>query len=737
MFKKVWLLMLAFLLVLSPVLVSADTTETDKIQSEEANETQSETDQSDSDTSGEEDDEADEPTEEDTNTSEAKSEGEATKDAAESKDNTDEENADDDDSDKAADTEKNRTNEADQTAEEDAEADDQVDEEETITEENEEEEIQVLADDGEEDEDVEIDPSIIHGSANANNESPGGHGITYDFEKGYYVLDMQAGLGHRAFTDKEQDINNKWVAFALPNGIEVADELPSGVVSVPVAGHDGIAVKIPNIPAGKVTGEYVYPKIPLKGEVTNNDPVLNLYIYDVDIDSMQYENLGQVHGQRDISFSVMEANPQLDLHGSIAGEATFNSDKGYYMLDVTVMAQNQTDANVNDLYAGFALPEGVKVLENDDTPANIQPLELEDGTDALAVKLPELNTDTEREVSYQIPVTGVSAEVVEASTINVYKINGSYQPVGQFEGSISVDFSQMTEQWDFDAKAQIVKDYPGLDNGQFGLNFAFNASNLTIDDVDKVKVEFNVPEDITVHEPDEYTQGDAPDALKDFLDDNLANESLDIEWDGNTAIINLDTVNGASGYEGFFSAFGESSKALKELEGINVLVTLYQNGNETVKEINVPFDIVSHEGEDPSEEDDQNGDDEENGETPGKGEDGNNGNDDNNGSDNENNNNNDSDKNKGTNNNDGTDGDKKDKDKDKDDAHLEIGSKNDSSDDNDDDEVNISSTNDSGSGGWELPNTATNMFTFMLIGSILAIAGGALMFFRKKELTQE
>src|SRR5699024_4279150 len=364
MFKKVWLLMLAFLLVVSPVLVSADTTETNKNQSEEANDdTQGETNQSDSDTSGEEDDEADEPTEEDTNTSEAKSEDKATKEAPESENNSEEESADDDNSDQDADTEKDSTNESDQAAEDDDEVDDQVDEEETTTEEN-EEEIQVLEDEGEEDEDVELDPSIIHGSANANNESPGGHGITYDFEKGYYVLDMQAGLGHRAFADKEQDINNKWVAFALPNGIEVADELPSGVVSVPVAGHDGIAVKIPDIPAGKVTGEYVYPKIPLKGEVTNNDPVLNLYIYDVDIDSMQYENLGQVHGQRDISFSVMEANPQLDLHGSIAGEATFNSDKGYYMLDVTVKAQNQTDSNVNDLYAGFALPEGVKVLEN-------------------------------------------------------------------------------------------------------------------------------------------------------------------------------------------------------------------------------------------------------------------------------------------------------------------------------------------------------------------------------------
>src|SRR5699024_5459765 len=133
---------------------------------------------------------------------------------------------------------------------------------------------------------------------------------------------------------------------------------------------------------------------------------------------------------------------------------------------------------------------------------------------------------------------------------------------------------------------------------------------------------------------------------------------------GNTAIINLDTVNGASGYEGFFSAFGVSSKALKDLEGINVLVTLYQNGDETVKEINVPFEIVSHEGEEPGDGDD-NGDDEENGETPGKDEDGNNDNDDNKGPADDNNN--DSDKNKGTNNDDGTEGDKKDKD----DAHLE------------------------------------------------------------------
>src|SRR5699024_11752501 len=96
--------------------------------------------------------------------------------------------------------------------------------------------------------------------------------------------------------------------------------------------------------------------------------------------------------------------------------------------------------------------------------------------------------------------------------------------------SINVDFSQMTEQWDFDAKAQIVKDFPGLDNGEFGLNFAFNASNLTIDGVDKVKVEFNVPEDITVHEPDEYTQGDAPDALKDRKSTSLNSSHVSISY---------------------------------------------------------------------------------------------------------------------------------------------------------------------------------------------------------------
>src|SRR5699024_2805921 len=267
-----------------------------------------------------------------------------------------------------------------------------------------------------------------------------------------------------------------------------------------------------------------------------------------------------------------------------------------------------------------------------------------------------------------------------------------------------------------------------LDNNQFGLNFAFNASNLTIDNIDKVKVEFNVPEDITVHEPDEYTQGNVPDALDDFLSDGGLGGDLDIEWDGNTAIIHLDSIDGAAGYEGFFSAIGESTKALSELEGINVQVTLYQNGNEVVEEIDVPFEIVSYEGDgkDPGDGEDDKDDGNKPGndsnkpgdeKDPGKDKD-----------DNKDDGNKDKDENNKKDNN------KKDNNKTEDDKKKDA-DKIDSDDEDDSDELTVTETNDSGLDGMTLPDTATNLYTWLLTGGVLTVDGVVLLLFRKKKQT--
>ncbi|MDY0409168.1 hypothetical protein [Paracerasibacillus soli] len=224
--------------------------------------------------------------------------------------------------------------------------------------------------------------------------------------------------------------------------------------------------------------------------------------------------------QNDEGLSVADDNPALDLQGSIVGKAEFDEEKGYYVLDVTVTAQNQTETSTEGLYVGFKVPENVSVLDTEITPEDLKLLRLDDGSTAVAVKLPEMTTDAEHSITYTIPVFGVSDDRIVDNVINVYAFDeNGYHPVGHFSGSIDVDFTAMNLRWDFKAKSQLIKDYPGLEGNQFGLRFSFEAMNLSIHSEEQVKIKFDVPEEITVHEPDQYIG------------------SLDIEWDGNTATI--------------------------------------------------------------------------------------------------------------------------------------------------------------------------------------------------------
>src|SRR5699024_7334248 len=103
-------------------------------------------------------------------------------------------------------------------------------EEEEVTED--EQEVEEEASEEQADEDLDLDK--IHGSANGK--------ITFDFNKGYYVLDLQAGLSNFS---GNQVLTQKWVAFALPDGVFVpnVEEVPGGVVPVKLYdGSNGLAV---------------------------------------------------------------------------------------------------------------------------------------------------------------------------------------------------------------------------------------------------------------------------------------------------------------------------------------------------------------------------------------------------------------------------------------------------------------------------------------------------------------
>lgn len=382
--------------------------------------------------------------------------------------------------------------------------------------------------------------------------------------------------------------------------------------------------------------------------------------------------------------SKKDESPELQFEGDITGNHTFNQDAGYYELELTLSLESNMEWETADLYAGVDLPEGVDVLSG--VPDDVTPLDLDDGPTALALKIPEKVGESET-ITYTVPVLGQADEVITADEIQLYLIDESgYSSYGVTEGSIDVDFSDMDLVWNFNAESQIVKNFPGLAKDQFGLQFAFKAENLLREDVERAEITFDVPSDITIYEPDSYSTGDTPQTLQEFLSDDLSSD-LDIDWDGNSAEIKLGDVESFQGYEGFFTAIAESSQALDDLEGLTVHVTLYQNGNEVAETLEVPFEVVTYQSKD----EESNRDEDDN---------------DNNGDDNNQNGN--------------TLGHQ---------SNHEEGSGN-----QDDDGTVVPAHEDSGHGGNRLPDTATNNFSYMLLGSLLVISGGSLLLFRKRKM---
>src|SRR5690625_3231237 len=580
--------------------------------------------------------------------------------------------------------------------EETDEAEDTTTEEET--EEVDEEEISTFAT---EDEDLIL--GDILGTANGD--------IEFDITSGNYVLDLQAGLTN---VTNGQDIEDKWVGFAIPNGVDVVGELPSGVVPIFIAGKSGLAVKVPNIQG--IGSENVYHDIQLTGEVDDNDPVLDLYLLNVDTEAGQYEEIGEISSQRDIDFSVMEADPTIDLSGSITGETKFDSsqDKVYYLLDVTVNAENNTANDLEDMYVAFDLPDSVQMLNNEDTPEEARPISVDGGT-AIALKLPTLEEGSDNQtITYSIPVIGMSDEVVQSETINLYTFGeSSYNEVGQFPGSISVDFSGMNEPWYFDVKNEVITDYPGVNDNQKGFRFNYTTKNLTLDDVDEVVMEFVVPDGITIEKPQYIGSG------------------VDIDWNGNVATVTLGDLRGGAGYYGYFTAVGTTTKSISELLDTEVTVTLYRDGEEEVITLSAPFVEGAYDENDfdtpPGNEDDDEGEDDNETTDPG----GNGGTNDDNGQGG----------NGGTNGdgsqggNGGAIGDNNQGGKNETEGTNNQDSKN---EDGTDDEITVvvedgdDSVVDSVTTDDHLPKTATNTFSMMLAGFVLMLVGSASVLIRRK-----
>lgn len=609
------------------------------------------------------------------------------------------EEAEDESSEADEDAVEEDTEEAETPAEEDAKEEaDTEDAEEATEESNEaEEEVDAQAEDEIEttataDEDLNL--REIYGNASG--------AITYDIAQGAYVLDLRAGFSNYTNT---QDIENKWVAFALPNGVDVTGELPSGTVPLFLQGKTGIAVKVPNVKG--IGNESVNKEILLTGEPDDNDPVVNLYMLNVDTEANQYEEIGEVQGQRDIDFSNMQADPSIDLDGSLTGDVEYDAEKKQHFLNVTLEVDNNTDSDISELYAGFELPADVNVLDTDDTPAEYEQYQGEDEKQIGALQLPNVAPGESETVTYQIPVLGKTEAVVTADVIQLYSNNGA---VGSYNGNIDLDFSAMDQDWDFEVTNEVITDYPGVNNDQKGFRFNYSAKNLTIEDVDAVSMEFIVPDGITIEKP-QYIGGDY------------------IEWDGNVATVDLENIRGGVERYGYFTAVGSTSLSIDELKDLQVKVTLYRDGETEEKVINAAF-VEGKYDEDDFEDtptDPGNGDDDEdNGDAPtppGNGDDG----DDNNTGDNgDNGNNGDGNNDDGNstpgntgNNNDGGDSD------DDGDVSVEV-------EDGDDSVADGDASVEDGDDDNTLPNTATNMYSMLAAGFVMLALGGVFVAVRRR-----
>lgn len=740
--KKIGLLFLIFLLVFSPVSVLAETAEVESDENAEAADgSELEADNDEEHAS----DPADEETSSEPEEPEVNAEENLEAEASEREEKKTEENTPDATQDDSNAEEQTTAEEAESDATDEGQAESEDTEEEPAVETISSEELELLhgADAVRKWEDRMRNPIDNDECALGKNTDGLMTGSAYLNDAGYYELALTTTI----FNCYQNPDDDGYVGFKLPEGIEVIEQLlPEGVevhdgsvyINYPeIASHDHVTIETV-IPVNGEAGEAVQDRAGRYLAAQSSDGYIwidNLTAVAIDFSEVEPTEVPDIPEDPDNSdtpeteeIPLQDATEALD--GAITGGITgFDVENGTYNLELDVAVTNSSDQPVigeEEIYVGFVIPEGLTVIQNDE---NVIGLDVDNNSqtiEEILVSVPLEGTIEPGEMvsrTVNVPLLGLAGENVSDSPLALYRSTGlGFEPVIQLSGNTNIDFSAMNEEWSFSAKSQIVRNFPGLEGNYFGLQFAFNLQNLTIEDADQVSVEFIVPDGMVVHEPDAYTEGSIPAALEDFLSIGTGSgEDLDITWDGNTATINLDVVEGASGYEGFFSAYGESSQSIDQLEGLQVVVTLYQNGDEVAKELFVPFEIVNYEGE--SEEPEENEDKEQdpapvnggNGITPGKG---------------DQNSQEDNDK-QGT---PSKDADERDTNgsTDADEDNVTIGEKSESKSGSDDDSDQATTTA-TDSDDNTLPQTATNMFNILLAGVLLIALGAGIVFIRKRK----
>lgn len=239
--------------------------------------------------------------------------------------------------------------------------------------------------------------------------------------------------------------------------------------------------------------------------------------------------------------------------------------KNHYVLDVTATVTNNSKEKVSGVYLGVAIPKGL-----DGEFKDVRLLELEDGSQAIALPLPDMEPGQTVTKNVKIPVLGNVAGKEVNKDLELYLIDKEgYEPLGKIKGSANIDFSEMNKDLRFEGKAKATTCVPSLKENQFTLDFLLTTQNLTIDELKGFDVQIDVPQDIKLTIPDHYTQGEIPDYLKDGSlqgGTGKGTMNLDIKWNGNTATVPVKAMEGGEGSALYFQVVGETTKDLKDLK---------------------------------------------------------------------------------------------------------------------------------------------------------------------------
>ncbi|MDM5152993.1 LPXTG cell wall anchor domain-containing protein [Bacillus sp. DX1.1] len=274
----------------------------------------------------------------------------------------------------------------------------------------------------------------------------------------------------------------------------------------------------------------------------------------------QPTNQPPVHPEEKSKDSANEKNEIsiADFSGNVTGKATWDAQKNHYVLDVNATVTNNSKEKVSGVYLGVSIPEG---LGGD--------IELEDGSEAMSLPLPDMEPGKTVTKNVKIPVLGNVAGKEVNKDIGLYLLNkGRYESLGKIKGSANLDFSEMNKDLRFEGKAKATTCVPNLKENQFTLDFLLTTQNLTMDELKGFDVEIDVPKDIKLTIPDHYTQGEIPDYLKDGSlqgGTDKGTMNLDIKWNGNTATVPVKAMRAGEGSVLYFQVVGETTKDFKDL----------------------------------------------------------------------------------------------------------------------------------------------------------------------------